>query len=402
MKLINYKTGLLMNYFQTDVQIEVPEQFNLKDVRAFWVSNVVNIDLPKATNPEYKAKIQEMFETAKKFNINTIFFQVRTTNDAFYKSKLNPTSRYLVEKEGDVPPFDVFKYVLDEAKKYGIEFHAWCNPYRVSMQKDLTKEQYLETCDDLNFAKRHPELVVVDKNGGLILNPARSEVKNFIIDSMLEILENYDVAGIHFDDYFYPYAGLSDNDNDLADYEASGKKVSLDQFRRDQITEVIKRLNDEIKAKHPGKRFGVSPFGIWKNKASDSLGSNTDPRCSESYSNQYADSLLWIKEGYIDYIVPQLYWDFAHPLAPFADLAVWWSEAVKGSKVDLYIGHGAYRLGSEGGYENPLEVVNQLKFANQFETVKGNIFFTYKTFLDKDKSEQGMKLVCDLLNERKG
>jgi len=219
---------------------------------------------------------------------------------------------------------------------------------------------------------------------------------------MLEILENYDVAGIHFDDYFYPYAGLSDNDNDLADYEQSGKLVSLDQFRRDQITEVIKRLNDEIKAKHPGKRFGVSPFGIWKNKASDILGSNTDPRCSESYSNQYADSLLWIKEGYIDYIVPQLYWDFAHPLAPFADLAVWWSDAVKGTKVDLYIGHGAYRLGSEGGYENPLEVVNQLKFANQFDTVKGNIFFTYKTFIDKDKSEQGMKLVCELLNERKG
>src|SRR5690606_10070000 len=185
-------------------------------------------------------------------------------------------SRYLVEKEGQEPPFDILDFVLEEAKKRNIEIHAWCNPYRVSMQKDLSKAEYLETCDDLNFAKQHPEFVIVDKNGGLILNPAKKEVKDFIIESMLEILENYkDIAGIHFDDYFYPYAGLSETDNDLADYEASGKAVSLDQFRRDQITEVIKRLNEEIKSKFSGKRFGVSPFGIWKNQASDPLGSNT-------------------------------------------------------------------------------------------------------------------------------
>ncbi|MBN3490778.1 family 10 glycosylhydrolase [Acholeplasma equirhinis] len=403
MKLFNFKTGLPLNYFQTDRQVEIPETFNQKEVRAFWVSNVVNIDLPPATNPEYKAKVLEMFDTAVNFNINTIFFQVRTTSDAFYKSKLNPYSRYLVEKEGQEPPFDILDFVLDEAKKRNIEIHAWCNPYRVSMQKDLTKAQYLETCDDLNFAKQHPEFVIVDKNGGLILNPAKKEVKDFIIESMLEILENYkDIAGIHFDDYFYPYAGLSESDNDLADYEASGKKVSLDQFRRDQITEVIKRLNEEIKSKFSGKRFGVSPFGIWKNQASDPAGSNTDPKCSESYSNQYADSVLWIKEGYIDYIIPQLYWDFGHVLAPFADLAVWWADIVKGTNCDLYIGHGAYRLGSEGGYENPLEVVNQLKFANQFETVKGNVFFTYKTFIDQAGSKAGMELVQKLLNERKG
>src|SRR5690606_7549687 len=119
-----------------------------------------------------------------------------------------------------------------------------------------------------------------------------------------------------------------------------------------------------------------------------------------SFDNQYADSYLWVKEAIVDYIVPQLYWDFAHPLAPYGDLAKWWAEMMKDSKVDLYIGHGAYRLGEKGGYENPYEIVNQLKFANQFDNVLGNVFFTYKTFIDKTKQTQGMDLVQKLLNQR--
>ncbi|VEU82818.1 glycoside hydrolase family 10 protein [Acholeplasma hippikon] len=402
MKLVNYKTNLPLNYYQTDIQIEIPEDFKLKPMRAFWVSNVVNIDLPKVTDPNYKNKIKEMFETAKAYNINTIFFQVRTTNDAFYRSKLNPYSRFLTGKEGVAPEFDVLAYVLEEAKKYNIEVHAWCNPYRVSMKTPLTKSEYLAECDDLNFAKIHPEFTVTDKNGLIILNPAKKEVKEFIKQSMLEILENYDVAGIHFDDYFYPYAGLSDTDNDLADFEArTDKTIDLDQFRRNQITEVIKDMHDLIKTNYPTKKFGVSPFGIWKNKPNDPRGSNTDIKCSQSYDNQYADSYEWVKNGYIDYIIPQLYWDFAHPIAPYGDLLEWWVELCKDTNVDLYIGHGAYRLGSEGGYENKYEVVNQLKFANQHETVKGNCFFTYKTFIEEGPTRPGMDLVKQLLNGKK-
>ena len=403
MKLINYKTNQPLNYYQTDIQIEIPETYKSKDIRAFWVSNVLNIDLPYATDEAYKSKIGEMFETAKAYNINTIFFQVRTTNDAFYESKLNPYSRYLTGTEGKKPPFDVLRYVLEEAKKYDIEIHAWCNPYRVSMKSNLSKEEFLATCSDLNFAKKHPEFTLVDNNGQIILNPAKKEVQKFIKDSMMEILENYDVAGIHFDDYFYPYSGLNPEFDDSLDFlNRDDRSIDLGQFRRNQITDVIKDLHQMIKKDYPTKRFGVSPFGIWKNRPNDPRGSNTDIKCSQSYDNQYADSYEWVKKGYIDYIIPQLYWDFGHPIAPYGDLVEWWVELCKDTNVDLYIGHGAYRLGSEGGYENKYEVVNQLKFANQHETVKGNVFFTYKTFIETGATKPGMDLVKALLNEKEG
>lgn len=399
---IKQNSNEYLTYFNTNEKVEIPEQFNLKSLRAFWVSNVVNIDLPNMEDSEFKNKVLKMLDTAVEFNINTIFFQVRPLNDAYYESKLNPYSRFLTGKEGKKPEYDVFKFVIDEAKKRQIDIHAWCNPYRVSMKlENMSKDEYLSTLDDMNFAKKNPGLVITDKNNQLILNPTKEEVKLFVIESMLEILDNYDVAGIHFDDYFYPYAGLSEHDNDLKDFENRiDKSMSLDDFRRYHITDIVKRLHKIIKEKYPNKQFGISPFGIWQNSSSTPLGSNTDPKCSQSYDNQYADTYLWVKEGYIDYIVPQLYWDFEHPLAPFADLVKWWANVVKDTNVKLYIGHGPYRIGSEGGYSNVEEVADQLKFANQFDEVSGNVFFTYKTFIDESK-KTSMDLVKTLLNEGK-
>lgn len=402
MKLTYFGTNKPLNYYETEEQIIIPENYQEKPFRAFWVSNVLNIDLPTTQDPNYQQKVIQMLDTAKAYHMTAIFFQVRTTNDAFYKSKLNPYSKYLTGKEGVAPKFDVLDFVIKEAKKRNIEVHAWCNPYRVSMKIDMSKMEYLETLDDLNFAKKYPELVVTDKNRQLILNPAKQQVQDFIIESMLEIADNYDVDGIHFDDYFYPYAGLSDDDNDLEDFERrDDKSQTLGDFRRSQITNVIKNLNEALKEKHPKLRFGVSPFGIWKTKSNDVLGANVNPKCSQSFDNQYADSYLWVKEGYIDYIIPQIYWDFEHELAPFGDLTKWWANVCGGTKVNLYIGHGAYRLGEKGGYSNPYEIVNQIKYANQFDTVQGNVFFTYKTFIEPEKQKQGMDLVKKLLNNRK-
>ena len=403
MKLFKYKhPDEPIYYFQTNHQIEIPETFNLKDFRAMWVSNVLNIDLPTVEDIDtYQRKVIEMLETCLSYNINAIFFQVRTTNDAFYESKLNPYSRYLTGKEGKKPPFDVLKWIIEETKKREIEFHAWCNPYRVSMKSSMTKDEYLKDCDDLNFAKKHPELTVLDKNGQIILNPAKKKVKQFIIDSMVELANNYDVDGIHFDDYFYPYAGLDENNNDFADFAVrTNHSYTLGDFRRQNVSDVIQGVHEALKHLNPKIRFGVSPFGIWKNKANDPKGSNTDPRCSESYDNQYADAYLWVKKGYVDYIVPQIYWEFGHPIAPFADILDWWVNLLKGSSVDLYIGHGAYRLGNEGEFENIFEITNQLKYANQYPEVKGNVFFTYKTFINQDQSKMGMKEVKKLLTRR--
>jgi uncharacterized lipoprotein YddW (UPF0748 family) len=395
---INEHQNLVM-HFGTQTPVDIPEIYHEKEVRAFWVSNVVNIDLPTVSDIEdYQKKIIRMLDTAVAYNINTLFFQVRTTNDAFYASKLNPYSRFFTGIEGKEPPFDVLTWIIKEAKQRGLSFHAWCNPYRVSMNGNIPKDEYLKTCDDLNFAKRCPECIVLDKKGAIILNPAKEEVKKFVMDSMVELVSNYDVDGIHFDDYFYPYAGLDDHYNDLREYDQrKDKEQSLADFRRDQVTDAMKRIYQAIKEVNPKLEFGLSPFGIWKTKKSDPSGANVDPRCGESFDGQYADSVTWIKEGIIDYIVPQIYFDFGHHLAPFADLVDWWVNVCKESKVKLYIGHGAYRLGTEGRYEDPMEMVYQVKYVNQYDTVKGNVFFTYHTFIDEDRVLPGMKELKKLL-----
>ena len=389
-----------INYYNTNKQVIIPDHYQDKAFKALRVSNVLNIDLPTTKNIDsYKDKVIEIFETCRKFNLNAIFFQVRTTNDAFYESKLNPYSRYLTGHEGKKPPFDVLKWIIKQAKAYAIEFHAWCNPYRVSMVSNLSKTEYLEQCDDLNFAKQHPKMVVTDHRGQLILNPAREEVKAFVLESMIELASTYDIDGIHFDDYFYPYGGLIDDDNDVKEYEQRKDKAqSLGDFRRQQVTDVIRDINIELKKVNPNIRFGVSPFGIWRNKTNGSIGSNTDSKCSESYNNEYADSYKWVKEGYVDYIVPQIYWEFGHKIAPFADIVDFWVNTVKNTSVNLYIGHGLYRLGSKGEFENPDEIVNQLKYVSAFKEVSGHVFFTAHTFTDKGKTEEGVKRVRSLLN----
>lgn len=400
MKLTKFRSNEPINYLGTDKQIDIPETYIEKPVRGMWVSNVNNIDLPVIKDgANYKLEITKMLDTCERFNLNNIFFQVRTTNDAFYYSKLNPMSRYLTGKEGKMPPFDVMEYVIEESHKRGIKFHAWCNPYRVSANGELSIPDYLDTCDNLNFAKQHPDYLVTDTNGKLILNPAIKEVKQHIIDSMKEIVENYDVDGIHFDDYFYPYSGLHEQHNDALEF--AKQNLELGDFRRQNVNDVIKGVFEAVKEINPSCLFGVSPFGIWKNNKETEYGSNTAPACSESYYNQYADTVTWIKEAYIDYVVPQIYWEFGHKIAPFADICDFWNDVCENSPVELYVGHGAYRLDSTSDNEfgNPIEVVNQVKYANSKSNVLGNVFFTYKTFIDKEKSIEGMEQLRILLNK---
>lgn len=390
-----------INYFETNEQIVIPDKYQEKAVRAFWVSTVKNIDLPILTDEkEYKNELKEIINNAIKYRINTIFFQVRPTNDAFYHSNLNPYSRYLTGKEGKKPPFDVLKYLIDLAKPHQIEIHAWCNPYRISMKlEDITKEEYLNSLDKINFARKRKDLVLRDENNQLIFNPTREEVKTFIIESMLEIVNNYDVKGIHWDDYFYPYYKLVEHEDDLKDFEnREDKSLGLKDFRRMHVTDIIRRTHLAIKNLKRGLQFGVSPFGIWRSKYHDERGSNTSLSTSESYDGQYADTYLWIKEGYIDYIVPQLYWEFGHHVAPFGDLCKWWADIIRGTNVALYIGHASYRQGREGEFSNPFEVVNQLKFANNFKEVSGNVFFTYKNFKGIEVSKEAMENIRKTLN----
>ncbi len=395
MKLFSYKDpSKKVTYLGTDKQVVIPKKYREVPVRGLWVSNVVNIDMPTQENLEvYKKKADEIIATCLDYNINLIYFQVRTNNDAYYKSKLNPSSRYLTGKEGAPIKFDVLEYMVKRAKENNISLHAWCNPYRVSMSGKIPKDEYLKTCHPLNIATQNDEYIILDTEGQIILNPAHPYVKAHIINSMMEIVENYDVDGIHFDDYFYPYKPVSDNHNDLAFHDGI---EDIGDFRRRQVDEVIKGVYDAIKAYNPRLEFGVSPFGVWRTKTTDPRGSNTKVGAFECYDKQYADVYKWVKEGYIDYVVPQLYFEFNHPIAPFADLCDWWVSVCMNTDVKLYVGLPAYRLGREGEFENKYEVVNQIKYANNYSEVTGNIFFTYHTFIDDNEVKPGMELLKKL------
>lgn len=390
-----------IKYWSSDIQVEIPKNYIEKPVRAFWVSNVANIDLPNQFDlADYKKKLANIIKTALEYKINVIYFQVRTNNDAYYHSKINPTSRFIVGSEGSELLFDPLKWIIEEAKKHNIEIHAWANPYRVSMAGGkIGKDEWLASCSDLNLAKRRPDLIVLDDEGQIILNPAKEEVKKHVIDSMVEIIENYDVAGIHFDDYFYPYRPLDKNYDDTKDFLArENQDESLSDFRERHVDEFIKGVYEAVKAYNPKLEFGVSPFAIWKTTRTDPRGSNNPKPVYESGIHQHANSYRWVKEEWVDYVVPQIYWDFAHEIAAFADMTKWWVGVCEGTKVKLYVGFGAYRLGKDGQFKNKYEIVNQIKYANQYDKVSGNVFFTYNTFITEGPAKDGMELLKKMYN----
>jgi uncharacterized lipoprotein YddW (UPF0748 family) len=319
-----------------------------------------------------------------------MIFQVRPLNDAYYESKLNPWSRFITGCEGKNPGFDVLKFVIEEAKKYNIEVHAWMNPYRVSMKSvtdgTTTKEEYLNSLDDMNFAKRYPEDTILDGNGKIILKPSSERVIKFVTDSIMEVIENYDVTGVHIDDYFYPYAKVPESE-EISDYEASGKEKSFDDWRRENVDKMIESVHVAMKKslskENRTVQFGISPFAIYRTNSSIKengweKGSFHSAVVTECYTDLYSDVYKWMKEGWIDYVVPQIYWPFERKDVNYHDLAKWWSEISKETNTILYIGHGLYQMGVNEVWANPLEIDNQLRFNQQYPNIAGSVFFTYK------------------------
>jgi len=406
--LRSYKTGKALHYGGnlSDALIRIPKHCkagNFK-MRGVWVATVANIDFNKhKKQTSFKKEYLEVVKNLAKNNFNTIIFQVRPTNDAFYKSDLNPWSRYLSGKEGEgIPSFDPLKFMVEEAHRHGLEFHAWLNPYRVVSKTPFCKKHYLEKLRHKNFAHQNPELVLeIPLDDGyyqLILNPGEPEVIKFIQDTVKEIVANYNVDAIHFDDYFYPYKKIGDIDK--KSYAAyNPEKLSLEDWRRKNVNTVIKGIHKHLQSLPRKVQFGVSPFGIWANKANNPQGSIS--KGTQSYSVQFADSRLWVKEGWIDYIVPQLYWEFNHDVAPYAALVDWWVDVTRKSKVNLYIGQSASRLGSKGAWKNSNELFDQLRYNSKHKTIRGIVLFSYTSvFRPKNKCmKQGVKKVLKALSK---
>ena len=394
MKLHKFNSEELVCYYGSTKPVTLPEyKFNKKEVRGVWVSNVMNIDTPVMTDVEsYQEYLVNMVKTIASYNMNLMIFQVRPTNDAFYSSKLNPWSRFITGTEGKDPGFDVLKFVIDEAKKYNIEVHAWLNPYRVAMspleKMGMTKEEYLNTLDEKNFARINKEDTIVDGIGKVILKPASEKVIKFVTDTIMEVIENYDVTGVHIDDYFYPYAKVPVSE-EQADYELALKdnpELSFDEWRRSNVDKMILSIHEAMKKSLSNTNrkvaFGISPFGIYRtNKALKETGwekgSFHSAGVTECYADLYSDIYKWMKEGWIDYVVPQMYFPFERKDVNYHDLTAWWADRCKETKTTLYVGHGLYNMGSNEYWQNPLEIDNQIRFNQQFKNITGSIYFTY-------------------------
>lgn len=369
-----------------------------KEIRAIWISNVFNIDIPKilttteVSRNNYKKEIIKVLDNISKNNFNTIFFQIRPMNDAFYKSELAPWSRFITGVEGRDPGFDVLDFVIEEAHKRELELHGWLNPYRVSSNSSTFAQM-----SDKNFGVKNPELLLTDGTAH-ILDPGKPLVQKYINDVIKELLIHYPkIDGLHFDDYFYLSSTPFKNENESSpDFETyleyrKDENQSIADFRRDSVTQMIKNVNKDINDfnnKNNTKiKFGVSPTGVWNNKSSLTP-DGSETRGYQSYSQLYADTKLWVENNYIDYIVPQVYFEFTNSAAPFAHIVDWWNDVVKDTNVKLIIGQGLYRF-RDGvpPFQDENEILDQLRYMQDKENVSGTSFFTYHDIMLKTPKE---------------
>lgn len=386
------------------------------EFRGIWVATVQNIDFGENQKAaDFRKEFTTVLNNVKKAGFTAIIFQVRPMNDAFYHSDLNPLSRWMTGIEGkrfsDEPGFDPLAYMIRETHRAGLEFHAWLNPYRVANKVTTTKWQYLKTLDSKNFAAKNPSCVLAVPNGktlDLILDPGQPAVRRFLCATVQEIIDQYDVDAIHFDDYFYPYSPIGNADAaTYRRYAARGE--SLDDWRRRNVDTLIREIHELIQYQNQRYdrkiQFGISPFGIWANNKPVVRSNRSDRNYradgsatagGQSYYRQYADSVKWVRNGWIDYIIPQLYWAFDHQDASYGVLARWWAATVRRNnpRVALYIGLAVYQCGN---WSDPDELTNQVLF-NQALGIRGAAFFSYTRMFRPDNAAQkraSRKLIRD-------
>lgn len=351
------------------------------EMRGAWVSSVYNLDYPFSPTTDAAALRQQadgILNGAQGMGLNAIFLQVRPSSDALYPSKLFPWSEYLTGKQGTAPSdsFDPLQYWIDGAHARGLELHAWINPYRITKGKD-TEWNALSSS---NPAKQHPEWVVKYSDGNYYYDPGLPAVRQLVKDGVAEIIDLYpEIDGIHFDDYFYPGTDFNDNAT-FAAY--GGGTSSADDWRRENVNTLVRELDTLIHQKDPALSFGISPSGVWANKSENPRGSDTRGG-NPSYSRAYADTLAWIAEGTVDYVCPQIYWYIGQSAADYSILAKWWSDAVRGSDVKLYIGEAAYKCDAKDAgdvWKGTTELIKHLQLCENQPEVDGHIFFRYGSF----------------------
>jgi len=345
-----------------------------KEFRGVWIATVNNIDWPSAPGlpvEVQKHELKELIERIEQLNLNVVIFQVRPASDAFYPSKIEPWSHFLTGKQGLAPAtfFDPLAYAIELCHSKGMELHAWFNPFRVR------NNGYYEL-DPNSFAARNPNYTHLFDNK-LFLDPGIPQVRNHIIKVIMEVVREYDIDAIHFDDYFYPYPIRGRKYPDLETFNKYGKGFypnKLGDWRRENINRFIEALHDSIKSFKPSVKLGVSPFGVWRNKSDDPNGS-PGMKATTSYDDLYADVYKWLANDWIDYVIPQLYWEQGNQFGDFTVLAKWWNEHSFGKP--LYLGQALYKsAGATKVFTNPTEISEQISILRKFKNVGGFAFYS--------------------------
>lgn len=346
----------------------VQSQNPKREFRGAWLHVIGQTQWQEKNTAQAKKYIQDQFDKLQEAGCNAVIFQVRPTADAVYKSEIEPWSSWLTGKRGKAPSpeWDPMEFAIEEAHKRGMEFHAWLNPYRVtSNAKEVLPNDHLSKKEPHRFVKF---------NGQTFFDPAYKENRDHICEIVKDIVSRYDVDGIHIDDYFYPYpANGKKFQEDDESYRKFGNGMNRQDWRRNNVDLLIEQLYTTIKSEKPWVRFGVSPFGIWRNKSSDSRGSNSNGL--QNYDDLYADVLLWAKNGWVDYLAPQLYWTLDMKAAPSRHLAQWWNDNAHG--VDVYIGQDVQRTMSNAdpGNNDKNELDTKVKLSRQLPNVQGNVWW---------------------------
>ena len=348
------------------------------EFRAAWVATVANIDWPTKGNYNAISQKQEfinLLNMHQRNGLNAIVAQVRPATDAFFPSPFEPWSEWLTGKQGKPPyPFyDPLQFMIDETHKRGMEFHAWINPYRAEFSVGTS------SIAPTHVTRIHPEWFVY-YGGTRYFDPGNKEAQQYVTAVIRDMVRRYDVDAVHFDDYFYPYRIAGRHFPDTASFRKYGNGLTEAEWRRSNVDSIIVMLSRAIKEENKYCRFGISPFGVWRNKDADPEGSDTKAGVT-NYDDLYADILLWLKNGWIDYVAPQLYWELGHRLAAFETLIDWWSKHTYGRH--LYIGQGIYRVNENNPpWKKVNELPNQIRKIREYpNTVQGSVYFSSKTFV---------------------
>lgn len=349
-----------------------------REFRAAWVATVANIDWPSKPGLTAMQQQQEFINRLnqlQQMGCNAVIVQVRPASDAFFESPFEPWSRYLTGKQGQAPSpyYDPLTFMIEQTHSRCMEFHAWFNPFRA-----LTDSRKNPNPPN-HITRLHPDWII-SYGGKSYINPGVPEARSYVTKVIMDVVQRYDIDAVHLDDYFYPYRIAGQEFGDSRSYQLYGSGyTNKDDWRRGNTNKFVANLNTEMKKAKPYLKFGISPFGVWRNASKDPEGSQT--RGGQTcYDDLYADVLLWMKEGWIDYCLPQLYWEHNHRAAAFDVLLPWWNAHSYNRHV--YYGLGVYRMAEarSGAWVGAKELLWQIRDIRKQTHNSGHVFYSLSSF----------------------